>query len=1021
MSLPNFISLILFIAFCIYAFWVMYTLNLGGKRDLRVVFFVLCLLMCVWTLCLSITNSAPNYEVALFWRRMAALAEGPVYGVLLHYFLVLTGKSELLNKRWIYLPLYLPGVLIAFVFGVVPELALQQYNLIESPVGWVNVPVNNWWNWCFNIYYIVFAVIGLVLLWQWGRSSRDPDNKRQAYLLMASFALAFILGTLTDTDLIANSYMSLHLPQLAPVFGLLPLMTIFYFMKRYGLMVSAVSRMDEVDKILSADNLAKLFQILSLTFIYGGLLHFAARYYFNQEPFASAFSFSLIFLIIAALLQIIQRVPIGDNLKEILFVLSVSIPLLFITLRFVEYASITVWAITFIVLIASILFEKQRIIVLSGIVGLITLILVWIQAPTVFVLVEGSDHMGRIGILVLAFILAYYVNRLLIRRLDEIRDRMRLQKMISQISADFISATESNLGEKITDMLRLCREGFQVEQSYFIQLLPELRTFAWGGEGVEPADDLALALVTGDFPWWRTQMRKNEVVYISDRETMPPEAAREKAMLEQQNIKSLFAIPVTKQEKTLGVLLFASKNSMSAWREDHDELLRILANLLTEAMARVEAEKEINYLAYYDGRTGLPNRTLFINRLEQSIHLARRLEKLIGVVFLDLDSFKAVNDTIGHDGGDEMLKKVAERLSRSLRKSDTVARFGGDEFVISLNHISRVEDIKKIADNIMKTFAQPFKINGQEFFISASAGIAIFPVDGEEADILIKNADLAMYASKNKGKNQYTLCSPEMKEDMLKRMRLINGLYRALERNEMVLYYQPQMSVKTGEIIGIEALIRWNHPELGMIPPSTFIPLAEQTGLIKPIGQWVLQTACRQNKEWRDKGLPPLRIAVNLSVEQFRDPDLVDTVARVLEETGLEPEYLELEITESATSYDPDYIIPVLHELKKLGVSIAIDDFGTEYSSLSRLKVLPVDRIKIDMQFVQSITESDKDEAIARTVVQLAKNLRLHVTAEGVETERQFQFFGSQNCDEVQGFYFFKPMPAAEVETVLAV
>ena len=284
---------------------------------------------------------------------------------------------------------------------------------------------------------------------------------------------------------------------------------------------------------------------------------------------------------------------------------------------------------------------------------------------------------------------------------------------------------------------------------------------------------------------------------------------------------------------------------------------------------------------------------------------------------------------------------------------------------------------------------------------------------------MIKNADLAMYAAKNKGRNQYTLCSPGMKEEMLKRMKLINGLYRALERNELVLYYQPQISVITKEIIGIEALIRWNHPEFGMIPPKTFIPLAEQTGLIKPIGQWVLRTACRQNKEWRDKGLPPLRIAVNLSVEQFRDPELIDTVARVLEETGLEPRYLELEITESATSYDPDYIIPVLHELKKLGVSIAIDDFGTEYSSLSRLKELPVDRIKIDMRFVQSITESDKDEAIARTVVQLAKNLRLNVTAEGVETETQFQFFGSQMCDEVQGFYFFKPMPAAEVETIL--
>ncbi len=1018
MSLPEIISLILFVAFDIYAFWGLYTLNLGAKRGLKAVFFTLCLLMCVWAFCLSIANSAPNYETALYWRRMAALGWGPAYGVMLHYFLVLTGKSELLKKRWIYLPLYLPGVLTALVFGVIPELASRQYNLVESPAGWVNISVNNWWDWFFNIYYLGFAAIGLVLLWQWGRSSRNPDDKKQAYLLMASFALAVILGTITD--IIANSYMSFKLPQLAPVFVLIPFTIIFYFIKRYGLMVSTVSSMGEADGILSADSLAKLCQILTVIFVYGGILHFGALYYLSEKPFASTLSLSLIFIVIAIVLQIIQKAPISVNLKEIAFVLVVSIPLLFVILSFVEHASITVWAITLVVLIVTILFDNPRIVVLSGSVGLLTLVLVWMKAPTGFVWVDGADHLGRIGILLLAFVLAYYVNRLLIRRVDEIRDRIRLQNMVSQISANFMSATESNLDEKITDMLQQCGNGFRVEHSYFIQLLPEFKIYAWNGEGVESADDLASTLFAGDFAWWKSRMQKNDVVYISDRETLPPEATEEKAMLERHGIKSLFAVPVTKQKRNLGVLIFASIDSVSAWREDHDELLRILANLLTEAMARVEAEKEINYLAYYDGTTGLPNRTLFINRLEQSIHLARRLEKLIGVIFLDLDSFKAVNDTVGHAGGDEILKRVAERLSRSLRKSDTVARFGGDEFLISVNQISRVEDIKTIADNIMKTFAEPFRINGQQFFISASAGIAVFPIDGEEAEVLIKNADLAMYASKNKGKNQYTMCSPEMKEDMLKRMKLINGLYRALERNELELYYQPQISVITKEIIGIEALVRWNHPELGMMPPSTFIPLAEQTGLIKPIGQWVLETACRQNKEWRDKGLPPMRIAVNLSVEQFRDPELIDTVARVLNETGLEPEYLELEITENATSYDLDYIIPVLHELKKLGVSIAIDDFGTEYSSLSRLKVLPVDRLKIDMRFVQSIAESDKDEAIARTVVQLAKNLRLNVTAEGVETEKQFQFFGNQMCDEVQGFYFYKPMPAAELEAVLA-
>lgn len=1016
MSLSHFVSLILFLAFGIYAFWGMYTLSLNAKRMLNRVFFVACLAMCIWTFCFSIANSAPDYDTVLLWRRMASLGWGLLYALLLHYFLIITRKRRLLEKRWIYLLVYLPGILTVFVFGAHPDLAAGQYNLIRTAVGWINVPVNNWWDWYFNTYYISYAVIGLLLLWQWGRNSHYSDDKKQAYMLIASFTLAFILGTVTD--IVINSYFSFRVPQLAPVFGLIPSMAIFYFIKRYGLMRSLESPGDEADRILSEANLAKLFQILSLVFVYGGCLHFAAQYFFNRESLASALSFSTLFIVIAMVLQIIQRAPISVNLKETAFILILSISTLSVILRFVELASVTVWAIAFIVLIVCILFAKQRMMVLSGIVILFTQIWVWITVPVTSVTVDGSDHLARIGILLLAFLLAYYVNRLFIQRLDEIRARIRFQKTISQISADFVSVSESSLNVKTVNMLGLCGEGIRAEHAYFVSLIPEPKIIERCKEGVEPAYNLVSDLHGGGFLWWMDQVQKSEVIHIPDVKKLPPEAYLEKSLFRQYDIKSLLSIPVEYQGRLLGLLLFGTANSANIWHENHLELVQIVANILADAMIKVEAEKEINYLAYYDGVTGLPNRTLFKDRLRQSLPLARRTGKLVGVVFLDLDSFKAVNDSIGHEGGDVILKKVSDRLSSSLRQYDTVARFGGDEFLIALNQIDRIDDIKKIANHIMQTFALPFDVDDQEFFISASAGIAVFPFDGEEADILIKNADLAMYVSKNKGKNQYTLCSYTMKDDMLKKMTLTNGLYRALERNELVLYYQPMVNISTRKIMGLEALIRWNHPDFGMIPPSAFIDLAEQTGLIRPIGQWVLQTACRQNKEWQVLGLPPIRIAVNLSVEQFRDPELISIVARTLGDTGLEPKYLELEITESA-SHDRDNIMRVLHELKKLGVSIAIDDFGIEYSSLSRLKVLPVDRIKIDMQFVQGITESDKDEAIAKTIVQLAKNLKLNVTAEGVETQSQFEFFKKQMCDEVQGFFFFKPMPVEEVEDIL--
>ena len=770
---------------------------------------------------------------------------------------------------------------------------------------------------------------------------------------------------------------------------------------------------------MSETSLAQLYTILSVLFVYGGILHFAARYFFEQESFTSTLSFSAFFILIAIVLQIIRKAPVSVNFKETGFILIVSISVLFITLRFVEYVSVTVWAVSFVVLIVCILFDKQRMMIMSGIVILITQILVWIKAPTATVFIEGSDHIARIGILLMAFMLTYYVHWLLIQRLDEIRAQIRFQKMVSQISTEFVSVTESNLDRRITDMLHLCGESFQVERSCFVSLFPEPKINEWRSEGVEPADDMIADFLGGTFPWWMHEVQNSDVIHIPDVEMLPPEAEPEKIMFKQHNVRSLLSIPVTNQGRTLGVLFFASLTSVNVWQENHKELIIIIANIMADAMVKVEAEKEINYLAYYDGVTQLPNRTLFKNRLVQAIHLARRTEKHIGVVFLDLDSFKAINDTIGHDGGDEMLRQVSARLASSLRKYDTVARFGGDEFLIGINQVDRIGDIQKIADGIMRTFAQPFIVKGQEFFISASAGISVYPNDGEKADILIKNADMAMYASKNKGKNQYTLCSPTMKADVLKKMKLTNGLFRALERDELVLHYQPQVSVSTRQITGCEALMRWKHPDFGMIPPHAFVPLAEQTGLIRPIGQWVLQTACRQIMEWQGNGLPSLRIAVNLSIEQFRDPALIGIVAGVLEETGLDPKYLELELTESATSYESDYTIRMLRGLKELGVSIAIDDFGIEYSSLSRLKELPVDRIKIDKKFVQSITESDKDEAIAKTIVQLAKNLKLKVTAEGVETQSQFDFFGKQMCDAVQGYYFFKPMPKADVEAIL--
>jgi len=486
------------------------------------------------------------------------------------------------------------------------------------------------------------------------------------------------------------------------------------------------------------------------------------------------------------------------------------------------------------------------------------------------------------------------------------------------------------------------------------------------------------------------------------------------------------------QNSYIGIFYDINKRKMAeaALQQAHDNLERKVQErtlelsesnrlLQGEIDERRKVQEKITRLAYYDHLTGLPNRLLFTDRLNQSIFLARRTEKPLAVMFVDLDAFKMVNDTMGHDQGDVLLKEVARRLAGSVRSEDTVCRVGGDEFIIMVQNMAEPDDIIKIAQKVVDCFNRPYKLKDQDFFITSSVGVATYPMDGEEVETLIKNADIAMYKAKESGKNRYVVCTPILKNKVMETMTLTNSLYRAIERNELFLYYQPQVNCDTGKIIGVEALLRWKHPELGFVSPAKFIPLAEQTGLIMSIGDWVLKTACRQNKAWRDAGLPHIRMAVNLSLQQLQNTNITSRVEEILEETGLTPGCLELEITESIAMNESEQVLEILGTFKNKGISISIDDFGTEYSSLSRLKQLPIDRIKIAMPFVQGISISEKDEAITKAIIVLAKNLGLNTIAEGVETKQQLTFLSQRMCDEIQGFYYYKPLPAEEIEAIL--
>jgi diguanylate cyclase (GGDEF)-like protein len=439
----------------------------------------------------------------------------------------------------------------------------------------------------------------------------------------------------------------------------------------------------------------------------------------------------------------------------------------------------------------------------------------------------------------------------------------------------------------------------------------------------------------------------------------------------------------------------------------------------SDITARKVTEQRVHHVAQHDVLTGLPNRSLLQDRLEQAVARAGRSGRPVWVMLIDLDRFKYVNDSMGHKAGDVLLMTVAARLRAALRDIDTVARLSGDEFVVIVSEQADQPLGVDVVERVMAAVAQPVMLGAREFFVTCSIGVAAFPDAGTPAESLIEHADIAMYRAKKLGRNNVQFYTPAMNEESLERVRIESALHSALDRDEFVLHYQPQIDLQTGQIVGMEALIRWQHPELGMVAPGRFIGVAEDTGLIVPIGAWVMRTACAQNKAWQEAGLGKLRVAVNVSARQFSAIDLVPGIEAVLADTGLDAACLELELTESLFMSDVTPAVELLHRMKALGVNLSIDDFGTGYSSLSYLSRFPIDVLKIDRSFVSDITHDANDAAIVASIIALAHNLRLSVIAEGVETAEQLDYLRHQGCDEMQGYYFSRPLPAAEFEQLL--
>ena len=484
--------------------------------------------------------------------------------------------------------------------------------------------------------------------------------------------------------------------------------------------------------------------------------------------------------------------------------------------------------------------------------------------------------------------------------------------------------------------------------------------------------------------------------------------------------RSCWSTPILSHDgAVLGVFAMYSSSvrEPTAIEIRHIEMTTHIAGI---AIERKRAEDQIRFLAHHDALTNLPNRSLLKDRLAQAILQTQRHNPWVSVIFIDLDNFKTINDSLGHTAGDELLKIVAGRMVACVRSTDTVVRLGGDEFVIVLVDLpARPDEISESLDRIRAAIAEPITLEERSLYVTCSMGVATYPNDGPDPDTLLMNADTAMYKAKDSGRDSVQFYTAEMNARVREKLALQQELRNGLARSEFTLLFQPQVDIRTGRIFAVEALVRWNHPTLGLLSPLKFIPLAEETGLIVPLGDWVLHEACRRNKAWQDAGLPPVNVSVNVSARQFKEKTLIAHVISALQESGMAARHLELEITEGLIMQDVDQAIATMEELQRLGVQLAIDDFGTGYSSLNALKTFPVARLKIDKSFIKNLASDDRDKAVAAAVISLGQKLNLRVIAEGVETAEQLAILRENNCDEIQGYYFSKPVSFGEIAELL--
>jgi diguanylate cyclase (GGDEF)-like protein len=701
----------------------LYAIQNNIRTPINKAFLALGCAMLFWCMGLAITVVAANEDICSLGRRLAPIGWGTICSIMLHFILLLTKKENLLKKWWLYPLLYLPSAVTIFAYTYLPLIHLNQDLLIHNELGWLNISKTDAWDWFYYGYCLISIVIASIIIYIWARNSTLPKIKKQAKLLLGSILVASILGTLTD---VMPVFLKVRIPQFSPVFVLFVIAAISYSVKYHGFMRPEIENQNEL--ILNESAYTNVYRYISLIFVAGGIFNLIIQLIYKGFSWPSILLSNGALIAMAAFVLLINNTKLGDSMKEMLLAAALSFTIPAVTLWFVKSGGNITWAFIFLLMIICLLFNRRTILITVIVSSILTQLLIWAAMPSASIKVGEADYIIRIGLIGLAAMLAFYVNKVYVQRLKENAEQINMQMLVSEISHDFVSANEQNFDDKV------------------YRILPHSHVFE---ESVLDMQSMLLKL-----------FESQNVVKLHNTELMSKTEKLSNQLINRK-IRALLALPIKKQDTIIGFLIFTAARPLIGWGSESFTYMEIVTNIIADAIIKIEAEKEINFIAYHDQLTLLPNRVLFKDRLEKTIKSAERTKKMLVLAFLDIDSFKAVNDTMGHELGDQLLFEVAQILSHGIRSSDMIARFGGDEFIILLNDITSEKDVMKILDKLIDMLSKPILLNGQTFSISVSVGVALYPQDGTDAKTLIKNADIAMYNAKTRGKNRYLLCSQD--------------------------------------------------------------------------------------------------------------------------------------------------------------------------------------------------------------------------------------------------------------------